>query len=121
MTDQEVQHLGRDHPGVEYRRALLCEPVAQAGGHLGGLQAHVASEPDAQLGGRLAAQVGQHAREGAPEQVGDPAVHLLAVDAPNVVCLEDRRIDHRPAPPALPRPELSGPAAVRSKRSLSAA
>ena len=64
-------------------------PVAVAGGELGGGQAHVATEADAQLARRLAREIRQHAGEGAPDGLGDVAVDLLAVEAADVVGLED--------------------------------
>ena len=49
-ADQVVEHLGRDHAGVEHRRPLEDHPVAQLGGHRRRGQPHVAPEPDPQLG-----------------------------------------------------------------------
>ena len=69
-ADQEIEHLGADHAGVEHGAALVDQPVAEPARHLGRLEPHVAAEPDAEVGGRLAAQLGEHAGEGAADQVG---------------------------------------------------
>jgi hypothetical protein len=87
---EEVEHLGPDHPGVEHARALGDHAVAVAGGQLGRGQPHVAPEPDPQLAHRPAAHRRQHAGEGAPDPLGDVAIDLLAVQAADVVGLEDR-------------------------------
>ena len=65
-------------------------PVAVARGELGRGQAHVAAEADAQLADRLAAR-GRRARARTPRPIGlgDVAVDLLAVQAADVVGLED--------------------------------
>ena len=48
-ADQVVEHLGRDHAGVEHGRALGDQPVAQLRRHRRRGQPHVAAEPDPQL------------------------------------------------------------------------
>jgi hypothetical protein len=97
-ADEEVEHLGADHPGVDHVRALAGHAVAIARGQLGRGQAHVAPEPDAQLAGRLAGQAGEDAHERAADLLGDVAVDLVAVEAADVVGLEDlRRHAHRAA------------------------
>src|SRR5581483_11075363 len=84
VADEEVEHLGGDHPGVDHGRALGGDAVPVAAGHLGGRQAHVAPEADAQLGGGLVGQVGEDAHERAADQLGDVAVHVVRVDAADV-------------------------------------
>ena len=49
-ADEEIEHLGADHPGVDDDGPLGDDPVAQPPRHLGRLQPHVAAEPDPQLG-----------------------------------------------------------------------
>ncbi len=88
-ADEEVQHLAADLPGVDDGRALGDHPFAVARGELRCRQAHVAAEPDAQLAGGLVREVGQHERERPPDELGDVAVDLLAVQAADVVGLED--------------------------------
>ena len=58
-------------------------------------QPHVAPQPDPQIGGALLLEVAEHAREAASEPVRDVLVDLLAIDAANVVGLEDLRVHHR--------------------------
>ncbi len=87
--DEEVEHLAADLPRVDDRRALRDHPGAVAGGELGRREAHVAAEADAQLGGGLAGELGENEREPAPDGFGDVAVDLLAVEAADVVGLED--------------------------------
>ena len=77
-------------PASITRRALVDEPLAQPPRHLRRLQPHVSPEPDPQLARLLAAQLAEHPREGAADQVVDLAIHLLAVEAADVVGLEDR-------------------------------
>ena len=55
-ADQVVEHLGRDHAGVEHGRALGDQAVAQRRRHRRRGQPHVAAEPDPQLARLLAAQ-----------------------------------------------------------------
>ena len=69
--------------------ALGDHPRAVAGAQLGRREAHVAAEADAQLARRLAGQVGEHAHEGAADLLGAVGVELLAVQAADVVGLED--------------------------------
>ena len=88
-ADEEVEHLGPDHPRVEHVRALGDHPVAVARRQLRRGQAHVAAEADPQLARGLAAQPGEHARERAADLLGHVAVDLLAVQAADVVGLED--------------------------------
>jgi hypothetical protein len=88
-ADQVVAHLRRDLPGVDHGGALLDQPLADAGGHLRAAEAHVAAQPDSQLGDVLAPESRQHPGEGAADQMGGLGVELLAVDAADVVGLED--------------------------------
>ncbi len=92
-ADEEIEHLGADHPRVEHLAPLGDEAVGQAAGHLGRLKAHVAADPDAKLGGGLLAQVREHAGEAPADEVGGLAIHVVAVEAPDVVGLEDLRLD----------------------------
>ena len=94
-ADEEVEHLRPDHPGVEHVGALGQHPVAVARGQLRRAQPHVAAEPDPQRARRLAAQPREDARERAPDPLGQVAVDLLAVEAADVVGLEDVGRDGR--------------------------
>jgi hypothetical protein len=87
--DEEVEHLGADHPGVQHVRALRHHPVAIPRGELWCCEPHVPPEADPQAGRRLAAQAGEHARERPADLLGDVAVELLAAQAADVVGLED--------------------------------
>ena len=102
-ADQLVEHLGGDHAGVEDGAALRDQAVAHPAGHLRRLDPHVATQPDPQLAGLLAAQASEHPGEGAADEPGGVAVHLLAVQPADVVGLEDPGWDgdHQcpPAPP----------------------
>ena len=89
--DQVVEHLGRDHPRIEHRRALDDHAVADLGRHRRRIWSHVAAEPDAQLGGRLFPETGEDADEGAPDRERGRLVHLGPVDTADVVGLEDLR------------------------------
>ncbi len=93
-ADEVIEHLGADHPRVEHVRALGHHAVAVARRELGRGEAHVAPEADAQLARRPARQAGQHAGERAPDGLGHVAVDLLAVEAADVVGLEDLRRSH---------------------------
>ena len=88
-ADEEIEHLGPDHPGVEHVRALGHHAVAVARGELRRGQAHVAAEPDPQLARPACRAAREHARERAADLLGDVAVDLLAVEAADVVGLED--------------------------------
>ena len=75
-------------------------------------QAHVAPEAEAQLARRLAGELGEHARERAADLLGDVAVDLLAVEAADVVGLEDlwgRRGRHGRRQDTLPPSACSRP------------
>jgi len=91
-ADEVVEHLGPDHPGVEHRRSLAGHPLEVRGGHLRCGQAHVAPKPEPQLGRRLLALVGDHPRERTADQLGDLGVEIGAVQAADVVGLEDVRV-----------------------------
>ena len=75
-ADEEIEHLGADHPGVEHVRALGDHPVAvaarparaRAGACRG--RGRRAGRP------RLAGHAGEHARERAADLLGDVAVDL---------------------------------------------
>ena len=88
-ADEVIEHLRADHPGVEHVRALGDQALAIACGELGGGEAHVAPEADPQLARRLVRQLRQHARERAADRLRHVAVYLLAVEAADVVGLED--------------------------------
>ena len=88
-ADQVVEHLGRDHARVEHRRALEDQPVAQLRRHRRRRQAHVTAKADPQLARLLAAQPRQHTSEGAADGKRRRLVHFLAVEATDVVSLED--------------------------------
>ena len=88
-ADEPIEHLGADHAGVDDVRALGDQPVAVAAGELRRGQAHVAPEADAQLVRRLAGEIRERAGEAAPDGLGGVAVDIVAVDAADVVGLED--------------------------------
>jgi hypothetical protein len=88
-ADEEIQHLGPDHPGVDHVRALVDDPLPQPLGHLGGGEAHVATEAYPELRRLHAGETAEHPGERAPQQVAHLAVHVLAVHAADVVGLED--------------------------------
>ncbi len=92
-ADHEVEHLGAHHPGVEDVRALGLEPLAQPSCHLRSLQAHIAADADAQVADGLAAEVGENAGERPAEEEVGVAVHLAAVEAADVIGLEDPLLD----------------------------
>ena len=94
-ADEEVEHLGPDHPGVEHVGALGDHAVAVARRQLGRGEPHVAPQADPQLARRLAAQPGEHERERAADLLGHVAVDLLAVQPADVVGLEDLGGDGR--------------------------
>src|SRR5438270_886279 len=84
---------GNSPAGVEDGCALVAQPGGVALEQAGGAEAHVAPDADAQVADGLALEVRQHAREGAAEAVGDVLVDLLAVEAADVVGLEDSWVD----------------------------
>ena len=88
-ADEEVQHLGPDLADVQHVGALGLHAGAVAGGEGGRGEAHVAAEAEPQLGDGLAGEVRDHAREAATDLLGDVLVDLLAVQAADVVGLED--------------------------------
>ena len=88
-ADQVVEHLGRDLAGVEHGRALAAHALAVGGRELGRAQAHVVAESEPQLGGGLVLELGDHAGEGPADHHGAVGVDLLAVEAADVVGLED--------------------------------
>ena len=88
-ADEEVEHLGPDLTDVQHVGALRLHAGAVAGGEGGRREAHVAAEAEPQLGDGLAGEVRDHAREAATDLLGDVLVDLLAVQAADVVGLED--------------------------------
>ena len=88
-ADEVIEHLGADHPGVEHVRALRGHALAVTRRELRRGQPHVAPEPEPQLAHRPAGELPDHARERPPDVLGDVAVDLLAVQAADVVGLED--------------------------------
>ncbi len=89
LADHEIEHLRADHPGIEHVSALGDQSLTEATRHLRGLQPHVAADADAKVGGVLSAQVGEDPGERAAEQKSGVAVHLVAVQAADVIGLED--------------------------------
>ena len=81
-------------------------PVAVAGASSSAAPSRMSwPSADAQLGRRLALELGERAGERAPDLLGEVAVDLLAVDAADVVGLEDRGVDASRRPSyALARP-----------------
>jgi len=90
-ADEVVADLGRRLAGVEHVDALGGQPVAVARGERRRTEAHVVRERDAEVGGRLAREACEDAGEGAADLLGELAVDLRAVEAANVVGLEDVR------------------------------
>ena len=88
-ADQVVEHLGPDLAGVEDVRALGDHALAVAARQLGCGEAHVAPEAQPELGRGPAGEGRDDADEGLPDRFGDVAVDLLAVEATDVVGLED--------------------------------
>jgi hypothetical protein len=88
-----VEHLGADHSRVQDRAPLGDEPLADPTAHLRSLVSHVSAETDSEVRGLLPAQPGEDSREGSPDEVGGLAVELAAVEAADVVGLEDARLD----------------------------
>ena len=108
-ADEEIEHLGADHPRVEDLAPFGDQAVCQATRHLGRLEAHVATQADAQLRGGLLAKVGEDAGEAPADEVRRLAVHVVPVEAPDVVGLEDLRLDRRhPADSSATRPGSAG-------------
>ena len=99
-ADQLIEHLGGDHAGVEDGAALGDQAVAHPARHLRRLDPHVATQPDPQLAGLLCPQAGEHPGEGAADEPGGVAVHLLAVEPSDVVGLEDPGRDGQSPMPA---------------------
>jgi len=62
-ADEVVADLGRGLAGVEHVHALGDQAVAVARGKLRRAEAHVVGERDAEIGGRLARELGEEARE----------------------------------------------------------
>ena len=69
--------------------ARVEQSLAVAGRELGGAEAHVPPQADAQIADGLAGEAAEHVREGARDLLGRVAIDLLAVDAPDVIRLED--------------------------------
>ena len=88
-TDQVIEHLGPDLAGVDHGGALGAHPLAVRARHLRRGQAHVAPEPEPQRGGRLALDLGDHARERPPDQLSRSGVDVGPVKPADVVGLED--------------------------------
>ena len=88
-ADQPIDHLGPDHPGVDDVRALGHQSGAVAQRQLRRGQAHVAPEADLQLVRGLAGEIGERARQAATDRLGGVAVDVVAIEAADVVGLED--------------------------------
>ena len=108
-ADQEVQHLGRDLAGVEHGRRPRCRsrpdrPSASSGA----VRRMSRPRPSRSSPVGLPSSVGDHARERAADRDRRVAVDLVAVDAPDVVRLEDRRV-HGFAHPGVMMPDNPPP------------
>jgi hypothetical protein len=88
-ADQVVEHLGGDLPGFEHLCALGDQALAHRPRHRRCGQSHVAPQPDPQLARLLAAESSQDPGEGPADRQRRRLVHLLAVEAADVVGLED--------------------------------
>jgi hypothetical protein len=78
--------------------ALVDHALAVHRRQLGRGQPHVAAEPDVQVVGLLVRELPEHPRERPPDLVRDLVVDLLAVEASDVVGLEDAGVDLHGAP-----------------------
>jgi hypothetical protein len=92
-SDQVIEHLRRHHSGVQDLGSLGGQSLGDAAGNLRGLEPHVAPQADPELGRLLAGESGQHPGEAATDELRDVAVDLGAVQAADVVGLEDSRGD----------------------------
>jgi hypothetical protein len=90
---QVVEHLGADLAGVEDGGALRAHPISVGLGELGRSEAHVAPEPEPELRRRFVLELADHAGERAADEPGGVEVDVVAIDAADVVGLEDSRVD----------------------------
>ena len=90
-SNEVVEHLASDLAGIDHVDTGPQQALAIAGRQLRGGQAHVVTEADSKLRHGLAGQAAEHVRERAADPLGDVAVDLLAVQAADVVGLEDLR------------------------------
>ena len=88
-SDEPVEHLAADLADVDYLDADRQQALAVVPRELWRAQAHVASKADAKLADVLARESRQHDCEGASDQLGEIAVDLIAVQATDVIGLED--------------------------------
>ena len=88
LADRVVDHLGADHPEVADVGAAVRGALHHGGGHRRRGDAHVAADGD-----RAGLEV---LDVGAPDRVAALLVQLRAVEAANVVRLEDPWIEHGP-------------------------
>ena len=86
LADRVVDHLGADHPEVEHVCAAVRRPLDHRRGHRRRREAHV--PPDGDRPGPELLGVGS------PDPVGPLLVELRGVDPPDVVRLEDLRVEH---------------------------
>ena len=86
LADGVVDHLGADHPEVADVRAAVCGAFHHGGGHRRRRDAHVTTDGD-----RTGLEV---LHVGAADGVTALLVQLRAVEAANVVRLEDPWIEH---------------------------
>ena len=87
LADGEVHHLGADQPQIEHVGSRLGGAPHHRRGHLRAREAHVAADRDPP---RL-----ELLDVGAPDRVGAGLVEIVWIDAADVVCLEDLRVEHR--------------------------
>src|SRR5918999_3610249 len=113
--DGPVEHLGPDHPDVDHVRALVADAARVGVGHGRRGEAHVAAQAHPQSGHRNVLEVRQHAGEAPADAVREPLVHLVRVEAANVVCLEDGLVDHAPRSIS-PAPASSGAGGTKAQR-----
>ena len=106
-ADQVVGDLGRELARVEHVRALGDEARAVARRELGRGQAHVVPDATRSCGGPCR-RGGQDAGEGPADLLGGVAVDLRAVEAADVVGLEDVGVDGTEAIYELDGPDAAG-------------
>jgi hypothetical protein len=95
-ADGEIEHLGAHLADVDHARALVADAVDVAGGELRRGQAHVPAHGEREAARGRALEVRDHLRERAADLVGHVGVDLLAVQAADVVRLEDPGVNrHR--------------------------
>src|SRR5262249_28960267 len=87
LADGEVDHLGADEPEAEHVGAGVSRAVRESVGHGGARHAHVVADGDLAWPELLGIRT--------PDRIRPVLVELSRIDAPDVICLEDLRVEHR--------------------------